>query len=137
MEFQHYLFEALWKKAIPARQRIREIEEGAKREIVEVIQDPFEIQKISYEHVKSAKKEILLIFSTANAFHRELKSKTLLQLLKEVAASPHQVKVHILVPMEHTINEIVDELKRQGIDVRDYKNSLQVTAVTTLVVDQV
>jgi sugar-specific transcriptional regulator TrmB len=85
VEFQHYLFEALWKKAIPAKQRIREIEEGAKREIVEVIRDPFEIQKISYELVKSAKKEILLIFSTAKAFHRELKSKTLLQLLKEVA----------------------------------------------------
>jgi hypothetical protein len=32
--------------------------------------------------------------------------------------------------------KIVDELKSQGIDVRDYKNPLQVTAVTTLVVDQ-
>jgi hypothetical protein len=38
--------------------------------------------------------------------------------------------------MEHAIDEILDELKSQGIDVRDYKNSLQVTAVTTLVVDQ-
>lgn len=47
MEFQHYLFEALWKKAIPAKQRIREIEEGAKREVVEVIRDPAEIQKIA------------------------------------------------------------------------------------------
>jgi hypothetical protein len=39
--------------------------------------------------------------------------------------------------MKHIMNEIVDELKSHyGIDVRDYKNSLQVTAVTTLVVDQ-
>jgi two-component system sensor histidine kinase VicK len=31
VEQQKYFFETLWKKAIPARQRIREIEEGAKR----------------------------------------------------------------------------------------------------------
>jgi two-component system sensor histidine kinase VicK len=137
VEFQHYLFEALWKKAIPAKQRIREIEQGTRREIVEVIRDSAEIENISYELIKSAKKEILLVFSTANAFRRELREDgTLFRLLKEVAASSRQVKVRILVPMEYTINEMVDELKTHGIDVRDYKNSLQVTAVTTLVVDQ-
>lgn len=98
VDFQRYIFEALWKKAIPAKQRIREIEEGAKREIVEVIRDPAEIQKFSYELIKSAKKEILLIFSTANAFHRELKPGAL-QLLEE-AASSSQVKVRILVPVD-------------------------------------
>ena len=135
MEFQHYLFEALWKKAIPAKQRIREIEEGAKREVVEVIRDPAEIQKISFELIKAAKKEILLIFSNLNTFHRELKAGALLQVLKDVA-SLHQVKVRILVPAENTLNEIIDELKSHSIIVRDYKNPGPVTAVTTLVVDQ-
>lgn len=37
VDFQRYVFEALWEKAIPAKQRIREIQQGAKREIVEVI----------------------------------------------------------------------------------------------------
>ena len=135
VEFQHYLFEALWKKAIPAKQRIREIEEGAKREVVEVIRDPAEIQKISFELIKAAKKEILLIFSNVNTFHRELKAGALLQVLKDVA-SLHQVKVRVLVPAENTLNEIIDELKSNGIIVRDYKNPGPVTAVTTLVVDQ-
>ncbi len=136
VEFQHYLFDALWQKAIPAKQRIREIEQGSKREIVDVIRDPAEIQKISYELMKSTKKEILLLFSAATVFHRKLKSRTLLQLLKEIVGSPRQVKVRILTPMEHTINEIVNELRSQGIEVRDYKNPLRDTAVTTLVVDQ-
>lgn len=135
VEFQRYIYEALWKKAIPAKERIREIEQGTKREIVEVIRDSSEIQKISYDLIKSAKKEILLIFSTANAFHRELKPGALLQLLEEVASS-RQVKVRVLVPMDPAINKVVDELRSQGIIIRDYKNPLQVTAVTTLVIDQ-
>lgn len=53
-----------------------------------------------------------------------------------VSASSRQVKVRILVPIEHKIIEIIDELKSHGIIVRDYKNPLQITAVTTLVVDQ-
>jgi two-component system, OmpR family, sensor histidine kinase VicK len=43
---QQYFFETLWNKAIPANQRIREIEEGTKREFVEVIRDSQEIQKL-------------------------------------------------------------------------------------------
>jgi two-component system, OmpR family, sensor histidine kinase VicK len=138
VEFQRYIYEALWKKAIPAKQRIKEIEEGANREVVEVIRDPAEIQNISYDLIKSPKKEILLIFSNANSFHRELReSAILLQLLKDVvSASFRQVKVRILVPIDHKIIEIIEELNCHGIIVRDYKNPLQVTAVTTLVVDQ-
>jgi two-component system sensor histidine kinase VicK len=48
IEQQQYFFETLWSKAIPARQRIKEIEQGAKREFVETITDPYEIQKLSF-----------------------------------------------------------------------------------------
>jgi two-component system, OmpR family, sensor histidine kinase VicK len=136
VESQRYLFETLWKNAIPAKQRIREIEEGAKREVVEIFRDPVEIQKISYDLIKSAKKEILLIFSAASAFHHQIKAGALLQLLKEVA-SLHRVKVRILVPMEQkTINEMAGQLEGLGIVVRDNKKPLQATTVTTLVVDK-
>ena len=36
----------LWRKAIPAKQRIKEIEEGLKREFIETIQDPDEIRNL-------------------------------------------------------------------------------------------
>jgi two-component system sensor histidine kinase VicK len=137
VEFQRYLFETLWKKAIPAKQRIREIEEGAKREVVEVIRDPTEIEKIRLDLIKLAKKEVLMIFSTANAFYRELKSGALAQILREVVTSRSQVKVRILVPLDHRMDEIIDQLKSHGIVVRDYVNPMQTTSVvTTLVVDQ-
>jgi hypothetical protein len=51
------ILETQWKKAIPAKQRIREIEDGAKREVVEIIRDPFEMQRIRYDLIKSAKKK--------------------------------------------------------------------------------
>src|SRR6266511_2949091 len=64
VEQQQYFFETLWNKAIPAKQRIREIEEGAKREFVDTIRDPSEIQKIGFDLIKKAEEEILIIFST-------------------------------------------------------------------------
>jgi hypothetical protein len=46
VEQQQYFIEMLWRKAIPAKQRIKEIEEGLKREFIETIQDPIEIQNL-------------------------------------------------------------------------------------------
>jgi hypothetical protein len=144
VEQQQYFFETLWNKAIPAKQRIKEIEEGAKREFVETIRDSSEIEKIGFELIKSAEEEILLLFSKPNAFFLQEKARVrrgrerLLALLKEAAASPRNVKVRILIPiitsdvnnnnddddtdaMTTTIaNEriILQQLKELGIDVR-------------------
>src|SRR5919106_3213269 len=96
VEQQQYFFETLWNKAIPAKQRIREIEEGAKREFVETVRDPSEIQKIGFDLIKKAEEEILVLFSTANAFLRQEKSGAL-KLLKEAASSPRNVRIRILI----------------------------------------
>ncbi len=37
---QQFIFDMLWHKAIPAKQRIKEIEQGLKREFIETIQRP-------------------------------------------------------------------------------------------------
>ena len=41
---QQFVFDMLWNKAIPTKQRIKEIEQGLKREFIETIQDPIEIR---------------------------------------------------------------------------------------------
>jgi two-component system sensor histidine kinase VicK len=133
---QQYLFETLWKKAIPSKHKIREIDEEAKWDIVEIIPNPVEIQKISYELLESAEKEILIVFSTANAFYHQIKEdRIFLQLLKAKAGSK-LVNVRILVPLEQTtINEMVLQLKNLGIIVADYKKPPQVAPLITFVVD--
>jgi two-component system, OmpR family, sensor histidine kinase VicK len=136
VEAQQSIFQTIWDRAIPAKQRIREIEEGAKREVIEVIRDPFEIQKISYELIKSAKKEILIIFSTTNAFRRQEKAGTL-ELLKE-AAMLHHVKVRILVPTGNNndaANERIQLMKDAGIDIRTIRQTFQ-NKLTVLIIDQ-
>ena len=68
-----YIFDTCWDKAIPAVQRIKEIEEGIEPEIIKNIGDPI---KIHYQYInilKSAKKEIMLIVPTTNTLNANTK----------------------------------------------------------------
>jgi two-component system, OmpR family, sensor histidine kinase VicK len=71
VEQQQYFFDMLWEKAIPADERIKEIEEGIKPDVLETIKDPIEIKKRYTKLIKSAKEEIMLIIPTINEFHRQ------------------------------------------------------------------
>jgi two-component system sensor histidine kinase VicK len=134
VEHQQFFFETLWNKAIPAKQRFKEIEKGAKREFVETIRDPSEIQKLGFDLIKKAEEEILIVFSTTNAFRRQDKAGAL-ELLKE-AATLRGVKVRILVPIgNNTVSERIQQMKDAGIDIRAIKQTFQ-NKLTTLVVDQ-
>ena len=61
---QQYFFDMLWKKALPAKQRIKEIEQGLKREFMETLEDPYEVQTVLNNILNSANEEILLTFPT-------------------------------------------------------------------------
>jgi DNA-binding transcriptional MerR regulator len=97
---QQYFFDMLWKKAISAKQRIKEIEQGVKREFMDTIQDPYETQKILDSLLKSATEEILIILPTITTTNRRLyqyEQENLLQLLKN--AAEHGVKIRILADL--------------------------------------
>jgi len=82
----------------------------------------------------AARDEILIIYSTANAFDRQMKLGTI-QSLKEVVE--RGVKTRILTPKEPLIEKTVQMLKRQNhnIEIRYSEPGLQ-TQVTILVVDR-
>jgi len=111
VEQQQYFFDTLWQKAIPAEQRITEIEEGVKPAFMETIRDPAEIQKIGSDLIRSAKQEVLIIFSTSKAFLRQDKAGTM-ELVKEAAVT-RGLKVRILVPVNDTINETIGKLRTE------------------------
>jgi hypothetical protein len=159
---QHrYFFETLWNKAIPAKKRIREIEEGAKREFVETIRDPSEIRKIGSGLIKAAEERIDVLFSTPNAFpFLEKEGGEALDLLKEAASSPlRNVKIRILIAAKDsntyemtaatthqttttmTNERTIPQFKESGIDVRRISQKLQEkflrdSNLTLLIVDQ-
>ena len=76
------LFEEIWNNGIDAKVKIKAIEEGVDSEEIQIIQDPVEIQKRAFSLIQTAKEEILVMFSTANAFHR-LEQAGGIELLKE------------------------------------------------------
>jgi two-component system, OmpR family, sensor histidine kinase VicK len=135
VEQQQYIFDTIWSKAIPSEQKIREIEEGIEPEVIETIRDPIEVQLLAFKLIKFATHEILVIFSTANAFHRQEYAGAM-ELFKEATAERH-VKIRILTPMDDIIKEKAQKFKEQQhqIDIRNIDYPLQ-TKVTTLLVDR-
>jgi len=105
----------LWKKAIPVKHRIKEIEQGLKREFVETIQDPYETQKIIDNLIKSANEEILITFpsktTTADKRLYQYEQEYLLQLLRD--ATNRGVKLRLLVDNSE-IEKIERELSGTG-----------------------
>jgi phosphatidylserine/phosphatidylglycerophosphate/cardiolipin synthase-like enzyme len=134
VEQQQYFFDMLWHNAIPAKQRIKEIEEGLKREFIETIQDPVETEKLLFRLLKSGNEEILIILSTINTFLR-YENEGVLQLL--IGAVERGVKVNIFVKMEKIIKEKIQKLLKEysQIQVQYLDKSLQ-TKVTTLIADR-
>jgi two-component system, OmpR family, sensor histidine kinase VicK len=96
IEQHQYLFETLWNKATPAQQKIIEIEEGVKPDVIEVIQSAVRAKDLYLDLVKSSNEEVMLIFPTISAFIRQEKIGVI-QLSQE-AAKERNVKVRILMP---------------------------------------
>jgi len=140
VEHQQYMFDTLWGKSIPAEQKIREIEEGIKPDIIEVIQNSSKAKDLYMNIVKDAVEEILLIFPTINAFIRQEKIGVI-QWLTEVVTKEqyNKLKVRILMPIHKSTEQTVQDLKQQchqnNIDVRFIEQSAGSKA-TFLVVDR-
>jgi len=136
---QQFVSDHFWNRAIPTEQEIREIEIEKdtldKPDTVQVIRDPAQIQNIAYEIGTAAKDEILIIYSSANAFHRQEKLGAINTLRETVKESG--VKARVLVPKGESIEETVQKLRQQDekIDIRYIEPGLQ-TYVTIVVVDR-
>ena len=136
IEQQQYFFETLWNKAIPAEQRFREIEEGIKPEVIETIRDPQVTQERVFELIRSANEEILILFSTSNAFRRQEKAGAVDFLIR--TAKSKDVKVRILSPFDDHVTNLIDKIKRENrirIEIRNIEEPLQ-TKVSVLIVDR-
>jgi hypothetical protein len=139
VEQQQYMFNTLWNKAIPAKQRIMEIEQGLKREFIETIRDPQEIQNLGFDLIKSANEDVLIIFSTANAFLRQQKAGAIMLVAKQ--AIDHNAKVRILTPINKKVSESIRDLTGLGenekidIEIRNIESPQQ-TKVTILIADR-
>ena len=134
VDIQQYLFNNLCDKAIPAREKIKEIERGIRRSFSNIIHDPQEIRKIVINQLVSARDEILLLFSTSNSFYRALDNG---MLNLEHVLNDVNVKMLIQVEDDLEMNTIQKRLRKscRQIRVQYIPKPLQ-NKIVTVVVDQ-
>jgi two-component system, OmpR family, sensor histidine kinase VicK len=142
---QSYVFDTFWDKAIAAELRIKEIEEDIDLGNTEVIQSPQKIMDLLLNLVKSAKREILLILPTVNAFLRKERIGVI-ELIIQAVIERH-VKVRIITPADKTIEDIVQNVlstiekqpqykkgEENGFEVQYSDIRYEQTAVTTVTI---
>ena len=133
VEHQQYVFDSFWSRALPAEERIRQIEEGTEPGVITIIRDYIQIQELGFKLVKSSTFEILTIFSTANAFRRLVHVGAVQSL---VEAAERGVKVRLLMPIDDKIRDMAQKLVEQKkIDIRYTVEPLQ-DGVSILIVDK-
>lgn len=139
---EQFVSDPFWNMAIPTEQEIREIENEKrtfldKPETIKVLEDPVQIMTIGQEIGMGAKNEILIVYSSSNAFHRQEKLGTIQTLTELVEKEGSRVKARILTPQGQQIEETVRNLRAQcrNIEVRYIEPGLQ-TYVTIFVVDR-
>src|ERR671931_540947 len=135
--FNHFyhIFEELWKNGIDAKDRIRDIEEGVESASIEIIPNPSYSIRRAYDLINSAQEEVLRIFSSINAFHRQARLG-IMHLFKD--AVERGVRVIILIPADQKeITQIVNEvnLVLPQLEIGSADRSLDST-VGILVVDR-
>ena len=117
-----HIFNTFWSNAILAEERIKEIEEGIKPDFIETIKEPEKVLKLGLEMIKSAKEEVLGLFSTANAFHRQERSG-MMPLLKDIAKQG--VRVRILTPTDTIIEQMKENEKKNEVGKRQMNRRQQ------------
>jgi two-component system, OmpR family, sensor histidine kinase VicK len=139
VEQQQYFFETLWSKALPAERRIEQIQRGTDEEFIDTIKDPHELQKLTYELIKSSRVEIMIVCATSNAFLRQVRAGSF--KLLEQAAADNGVNIRILSPSNKKILSFAQRYDKNTlkfhdqIKVRHLKEDLQ-TKISLLLVDK-
>jgi two-component system sensor histidine kinase VicK len=129
------MFEELWREGVDAEYRIRDVEEGVNVAEIEIIQNPVDAIDRCRDLVKSANKEIDTLFSSTNAFKRQVQMGAL-ELLKD-ASEARQVAIRLMVPSSDNMGEFIEktQVTMPRVDIRTISASLG-TRISILVVDK-
>ncbi|MDW0119475.1 MAG: HAMP domain-containing sensor histidine kinase [Nitrososphaeraceae archaeon] len=128
------MFEQLWKEGVDARYRIKDIEEKVGIAEIEIIRNPVDSIARGWDMVRSARKEIDVLFSSSNALKRQI-TMGALALLKN-ASEKQKVKIRMLLPSSDESEELIEQTKSNvpKINIRTISASLE-TKISILVVD--
>ena len=112
VEQQQYIFDTLWSRAIPSEQKIKEIEYGIMPEITEIIHSPEEAERREWDLLRKARKEVCILYSTANAFYIQERAGTI-QFLNQLAEE-EGISIKLLTPTDDHIRESIQNLNHNN-----------------------
>jgi len=131
-----FISDPFWDKTIPTEEEINEINHELKKPDIRVINNPEEALKTADQLIKTAKNEILLLFSSANALFRRLIRADGLTTMRELIQAQKEIKIRILTPFDEKISDLVNDLKKfSNLDVKFLAEPLHLK-VTIAVVDR-
>jgi hypothetical protein len=117
VEQQQFIFDTIWKKATSVTQRVLEIEKGVTPVFIESSLFTTDSRDKAYGIMSSANKEILQIFSTSKAFHRQMDTGGIAKL-KEIGRNKQGLIIKILTPKDDEIEKIVTKLNDSNFMVK-------------------
>ena len=108
-----YVFETLWNKAIPAEQRLREIEEGIEAEVFETITNHEVVSQILVDLAKSVKKEALFFLPNDKAMVRIDKLGVVDYLIKASQKSDTTI-IRVVCPLSNENAEVTNKIAKNA-----------------------
>jgi two-component system sensor histidine kinase VicK len=109
---QQYVLQTLWNKAIPAEQRIEEIELGKEHEFLEVCPDGIKAADVYSQFAGLIQSEALLILPSSKALQHEYDIGILHKLIE--AAAKRKAVVRIICPLDDKNAKIAEWLSDRG-----------------------
>jgi signal transduction histidine kinase len=115
IEQQQRLFDSIWEKAVPAEQRIKELEEDAQSEFFKVITDNKKISQILIDLTNSVVNEVLLLLPNDKALVKIDKLGIINSLIN--ASQKRGVNVKIICPLSKENSQIQKKIADNAPDI--------------------
>jgi len=109
------IFETVWNKLLPAKSRIKEIEEGTESEFLDVIYDAQKARDIYIGLARSVDNEALLLFANSRSMTRACRLGVVDYLIK---ASKKGASIKIICPLTQENSEIINQISERAPNIR-------------------
>jgi two-component system, OmpR family, sensor histidine kinase VicK len=117
IEQQEFIFESFWTRAIPAKQRIREMEDSTEPEFYEVISDHEKASQVLVDLAKSVTKEALFLLPNDKSMVRMDRLGVIDYLIK--AAQKDSIgSIRIICPISEVNSEIIKKVSEKAPNIR-------------------
>ena len=116
VEHQRYVFDTLWAGAIPAEQRIEQIEGGVEHEFLQVITNQSKASHIFSQLVRSMKREVLLFLPNNKAIVRIDNLGIIDYIIK--ASIEKRASIKIICPLSEENMKILSRINKEAPSIR-------------------